>query len=113
MNVATDNLRDPSTLFFQYDKIRRSIIASYWLIIFLALPLWWNTTSIERLPLPSPNVYAQQERELRFPIKVALDPAFGNIAPSVESELRNVVQQARQGPALDISVGVGNEAGGF
>ncbi|THU93523.1 hypothetical protein K435DRAFT_670103 [Dendrothele bispora CBS 962.96] len=114
MNVApSDDLRDPSSLYFQYDKVRRSIIASYWLVFFLALPLWWNTTSIERLPLPSSNVHAQHGRELRLPVKIALDPAFGSIASSVESELRNVIQQKHQTPPLDVSIFVGNEQGGW
>ncbi|KAF5368925.1 hypothetical protein D9758_002882 [Tetrapyrgos nigripes] len=113
MNVAnaSDDLRDPSTLFFQYDKIRRSIIASYWLVLFLALPLWWKTTSIERLPLPSSHVYAQQDRELRFPVSIALDSAFESVSSSVENELWKVMQesQSRYGPPLDIDVFVGKE----
>jgi hypothetical protein len=36
---------------FQSNGTRRSIIASYWAVILLTLPLWWYTTSIERLPL--------------------------------------------------------------
>lgn len=62
-------LRD---LFFQRDATRRSIIASYWLVIILALPLWWYTTTIHRLSLPSSRVEAIARNELLIPISICL-----------------------------------------
>ncbi|KAL6306302.1 phosphatidylinositol-glycan biosynthesis class S protein-domain-containing protein [Sparassis latifolia] len=67
-----DNLK-PSQLVFQSVFTRRCIIASYWLVVLLALPLWWTTTSIDRLSLPASRVVAQQSRELVFPVDVQLD----------------------------------------
>ncbi|EDR08213.1 uncharacterized protein LACBIDRAFT_297633 [Laccaria bicolor S238N-H82] len=64
-----DPLRD---LFFQRDATRRSIIASYWLVIILALPLWWHTTTIHRLSLPSSRVEAIAHNELLIPINICL-----------------------------------------
>lgn len=41
---------------FQSHDIKLRIVSSYWLIIILGLPLWWITTSIERLALPVERV---------------------------------------------------------
>lgn len=40
----------------QSDTTRRSIIAAYWIVIALCLPIWWNLTSIERLSLPKTRI---------------------------------------------------------
>ncbi|KAJ7512620.1 phosphatidylinositol-glycan biosynthesis class S protein-domain-containing protein [Mycena galericulata] len=66
-------LRDPSTLFYQSDYIRRLIIASYWVVIVVAIPLWWHTTSIERLSLPTSRVHSQAGNRLRFPVHIKLE----------------------------------------
>lgn len=66
-------LRDPSKLFYQKDTTRRYIISAYWLIIVLAIPLWWSTTSIERLSLPSNRVTSQARSHLRIPIRLNID----------------------------------------
>ena len=55
---------DPSQLSFEQPRTRRYIIASYWLVVLLAIPLWWKTTSIDRLSLPASRVYAQRKREV-------------------------------------------------
>ena len=55
---------DPSTLYFERPQVRRLIIASYWLVILLAVPLWWKTTSIDRLSLPASRVHAEQQRKV-------------------------------------------------
>ena len=67
------SLRDPKKLFFQSDWIRRSIIAAYWAVILLALPIWWYTTSIERLALPTRRVHQVAENRLELPITVCVD----------------------------------------
>ena len=64
--------RDPSKLFYQSDNIRRSIIIAYWSVIILAVPLWWYTTSIERLSLPSHHVHQQAENHLQLPVRICL-----------------------------------------
>ncbi|KII84281.1 hypothetical protein PLICRDRAFT_46135 [Plicaturopsis crispa FD-325 SS-3] len=86
--AAVEGTPDPRVskvvkLSFESDGIRRAIIASYWLVVFLALPLWWNTTSIERLSLPTSRVLAQTDNELRFPVRVQLDTASLNIDETV------------------------------
>lgn len=44
------------TILFQSPKITLRVVASYWLVFILGLPLWWITTSIERLALPVERV---------------------------------------------------------
>ncbi|KAK1226222.1 GPI transamidase component [Marasmius sp. AFHP31] len=103
-----DGLRDPTTIFFQYVGVRRSIIASYWMVIFLALPLWWNTTSIERLSLPSSEVYAQADahRQFQLPIRIALDPTFASRDSSLSATLQSYLQAAVGNTALQVQVDV-------
>ena len=55
---------DPAQLCFEQTRTRRYIIASYWLVILLAIPLWWKTTSIDRLSLPASRVHAERKREV-------------------------------------------------
>ncbi|KAF9261717.1 hypothetical protein L218DRAFT_905202 [Marasmius fiardii PR-910] len=102
-----DGLRNPSTLFFQSDYIRRSIIASYWVVIILAVPLWWQTTSIERLSLPSSEVYAQADanRGFQLPVRIALDSTFTPKNSSLVLELQRWLKSvAGDTSALDIQV---------
>ena len=40
----------------QSDTTRRAIIAAYWIVVALCLPIWWNLTSIERLSLPKTRI---------------------------------------------------------
>ena len=56
----------PAKLVFESVWNRRRIIASYWVVILVALPLWWKTTSIERLGLPASRVKTLDEKEVRF-----------------------------------------------
>lgn len=42
----------PAEAPFQSEKVRRTIIASTWIVILLVLPIWWATASLQRLPLP-------------------------------------------------------------
>jgi phosphatidylinositol glycan class S len=85
--MAAQPPKDPATVFHQNDYLRRSIIASYCLVVFLALPLWWNTTSIERLALPVHRVSLHAENDLRLPVYIHVEKH--------ERELQNL---------LDISV---------
>lgn len=72
-----------AALAFESPLTRRSIIASYFLVILLALPLWWNTTSIERQALPISRVSAQTGRELLFPVHVAVNTSASDINAGV------------------------------
>ncbi|KAI9065234.1 hypothetical protein FKP32DRAFT_1647900 [Trametes sanguinea] len=65
-----NQLNDPAQLCFENVRTRRLIIASYWVVVLLAIPLWWKTTSIERLSLPTSRVHAQRSKELYFPVNV-------------------------------------------
>lgn len=62
MNIAPR--RHLSELAFESVQTRRLIIASYWVVILLAIPLWWQSTSIPRLALPRKRVEAQQDTEV-------------------------------------------------
>jgi GPI-anchor transamidase subunit S len=44
------------------------ILVSYLVLVILALPLWWSTTSIERLSLPVSRVDALGGKEVCFSV---------------------------------------------
>jgi hypothetical protein len=69
----SSSLKDPSKLSFELTRTRRLILGSYWAVILLALPLWWYTTSIQRLSLPSSRVLNLFEKHLRFQLYLQLD----------------------------------------
>ncbi|KNZ51356.1 uncharacterized protein VP01_3989g1 [Puccinia sorghi] len=55
------------------DRVRSQIVASFWIVIILSLPVWWNTTKIERRTLPRSEVEAWDRLKpcpIRFPIKL-------------------------------------------
>ena len=52
---------------FQSDKTRRQILLSYWIVVLLAVPLWWSTTSIARLPLPEERVRSLRDKKVSLP----------------------------------------------
>lgn len=55
---------NPAQLCFESVQTRRYIISSYWLVVLLAIPLWWQTTSIDRLALPASRVQAERQQEV-------------------------------------------------
>jgi len=73
MDSSPTTLRDPGTLFYQKDVVRRSIISAYWAVIILSLPLWWYATSIERLTLPSRRVQQLAQQNLTLPVTVCIE----------------------------------------
>lgn len=81
------SLRDPSAIFYQNDGLRRSIIIAYWVVIVLALPLWWSTTSIQRLSLPSSRVQEQTQRRLQLPIAICIESNNSRFVDGVKSAL--------------------------
>lgn len=77
-------LKDPSSVSFQSSPTRRLVLASYWVLILLAVPLWWQTTSIERLALPT----ARPALPLRFPVDVHLSGVSLHEIDELQQELR-------------------------
>ena len=55
VGTGVDELVIPQ-LHHQSETTRRSIIAAYWIVVVLCLPIWWNLTSIERLSLPKTRI---------------------------------------------------------
>jgi len=110
-----DPPRDPSKFTFQAANTRRSIIAAYWVIIILAAPLWWSTTSIQRLPLPSDRIFSQAKRGLRLPVHIQLedDGSRSEItsSPSFAAEVQSILDnRARDAPrrweGVDVTISV-------
>ncbi|KIY74019.1 hypothetical protein CYLTODRAFT_416297 [Cylindrobasidium torrendii FP15055 ss-10] len=87
------SLLDPSLLFFQQDRVRRTIIAAYWAVILLATPLWWNITSIERLPLPAGRVHTETQRALTLPATIQLEPGLVDSKPHIINELQSLLDK--------------------
>ncbi|KAI0806266.1 phosphatidylinositol-glycan biosynthesis class S protein-domain-containing protein [Irpex lacteus] len=73
---------DLSKLFFQSSTTRRRIIASYWVVIILAIPIWWRITSIDRLSLPESRVSALDAQYLKLPLRVGVS----STVPSISSQ---------------------------
>lgn len=66
MSTVHTKLKDFGIVFFERTKLRQSILFSYWAIVFLGVPLWWATTSIERLPLPAAHFELQSGSKVRY-----------------------------------------------
>jgi len=94
-------------IFFQSRKTRWSILAAYWAVILLALPLWWTTTSIQRLSLPTSRVEDLARKDLRFPVDIVLDSSTGVDTKALSVKLRSLIN-ARLSPdvkaRLDVHV---------
>ncbi|KAJ6473588.1 phosphatidylinositol-glycan biosynthesis class S protein-domain-containing protein [Mycena vitilis] len=99
-------LRDPSRLFYQSDFNRRLIIASYWVVIIAAIPLWWHITSIERLSLPNARVHSQAENHLRFPVHIKLENVPDvSLSASLQQLLHDRVRKSPEAwKGLDVKV---------
>lgn len=99
------SLRDPAKLFYQTDRTRRSIVIAYWSIIILAIPLWWYTTSIERLSLPSHHVHQQAKNHLQLPVRICLQTVDEHLSDSVRTSFDSIISHEPQrwrGLAVDI-----------
>jgi len=72
-----------STLFYQSSTIKRSVIASYWTVILFSIPLWWYTTSIQRLTLPRSRIYFHAQRQLRVPVDICIED--NNVAHKIQN----------------------------
>ncbi|KAF9234268.1 phosphatidylinositol-glycan biosynthesis class S protein-domain-containing protein [Melanogaster broomeanus] len=109
--TADHGLKEPQKLSFETARTRRLILASYWTIIILALPFWWNLTSIERIALPSNRVRTQLDRKPVFPVNVQLDASsFQETGPTLARALNEILVRTSQASLtwrnLDIRVGV-------
>ncbi|KAL1665216.1 phosphatidylinositol-glycan biosynthesis class S protein-domain-containing protein [Schizophyllum commune] len=92
-------LKDPSKIHYQANHVRRLIIASYWLVIVLALPLWWRTTSIERLRLPQGRIGSLGDKSLRFDIGLYAED--GRVRDALE---RPAFKERLAGEGVDVRV---------
>ena len=90
-------LPDDERIFFQSRRVRWSILVAYWAVILLALPLWWTTTSIQRLSLPTSRVEDLVQKNLRFPLDIALDSSSGADTKALSPKLQNLIN-ARLSP---------------
>ncbi|EIW78395.1 hypothetical protein CONPUDRAFT_167417 [Coniophora puteana RWD-64-598 SS2] len=89
----TSKVKDPSRLTYENVQTRWFVLSSYWIVIILALPFWWRTTSIERLSLPSHRIRAQVEERPRLAVTLALDrSSFGTQVDSVASEVNGLLE---------------------
>ncbi|KIL00321.1 hypothetical protein PAXRUDRAFT_29893 [Paxillus rubicundulus Ve08.2h10] len=114
--TTNHGLKEPQKLCFETARTRRLVLGSYWTIIILAFPFWWNLTSIERIALPSYRVRAQLDRKPVFPVSVRLDASsFQGSAPTLGRALHEILAQTAQASPrwrnLDIQVGVSEHAG--
>ena len=82
---------DDKRIFFQSKKVRWSILAAYWAVILLALPLWWTTTSIQRLSLPTSRVDDLSRKSLRFPVDIVLDSSTGVDTKALSTKLQSLI----------------------
>jgi phosphatidylinositol glycan class S len=86
--------KDPQKLSFERDWIRRTVLASYWIVIILALPFWWHLTSIERLALPTSQVRSQVQSNIVFPITVRFDASISQQNPSLNSQVQTLLRDS-------------------
>ncbi|KAH9061068.1 phosphatidylinositol-glycan biosynthesis class S protein-domain-containing protein [Lactarius vividus] len=95
--MSGHSLKDPSTLLFQKPWIRRWIFGSYLALVLLGLPLWWRTTSIERLSLPTLRIDSLGGKELHLPISVAVDAAStGTLSDNLVHRLRSTFESRKE-----------------
>lgn len=102
MDSLPPGLRNPKDLFFQQDGIRRAIIAAYWTVILLAIPLWWHTTSIERLPLPDARVSQQVNKPVSIPVQICIEGANEGLVSRIQMGVRGSVPVRWKGLEVEI-----------
>ncbi|KAI0828705.1 phosphatidylinositol-glycan biosynthesis class S protein [Trametes gibbosa] len=104
---------DPALLCFESSRTRRLIIASYWAVVLLAVPLWWKSTSIERLSLPTSRVHAQRSRELSYAAEVQVQTTSAFEVQSLVKKIQDAPQldrSALQASALNVQLGIGGNS---
>ncbi|KDQ07435.1 hypothetical protein BOTBODRAFT_180713 [Botryobasidium botryosum FD-172 SS1] len=89
------------TSHLQSDRTRRLTVASHWIVILLAIPLWWSVTNIERLSLPRSRVARIANKQLRSTINILVDE--GDLRRDLEAEFEVRAQNFPQlGNHLDL-----------
>jgi phosphatidylinositol glycan class S len=92
MNSPRAAIQTPA-LYNQSASTRRLILASFWLVIIIAIPLWWSATSIERLSLPSSLVLSEADKQLEFPISINVDASLVGRDSGIVSKLRRLIER--------------------
>jgi phosphatidylinositol glycan class S len=92
--LSSSGLKDPRKISFERDWVRRAVLASYWVVIFLAFPFWWYLTSIERLALPTSQVRTQVQNNIVFPIAVHFDASISHHNPTVVSQVDTLLRDS-------------------
>ncbi|TFK73499.1 hypothetical protein BDN72DRAFT_834629 [Pluteus cervinus] len=87
------NPREPSKLFFESENVRRIILFAYWAVIIAATPLWWYTTSIERLSLPTSRVRSQAGNQLKITVPIHLHTGDSELAGGLRKELLQITAE--------------------
>ena len=108
-NTIPPGLRNPADIFFQKDGVRRAIVAAFWTVIILAIPLWWHTTSIERLPLPDARVSNQVSKSVSIPVRVCVEGASDGLVSRVQAGVTWKVPARWKG--LEVTI-AGGQCGG-
>ena len=98
------SLKEPAKLFYQKDTTRRAIVIAYWSVIILAIPLWWYTTSIERLSLPSHHVHQQAKNQLQLPVRICLQDVGEHLYGRVQSIADNISLEPQRWRGLTVDV---------
>ncbi|KAH9171332.1 phosphatidylinositol-glycan biosynthesis class S protein-domain-containing protein [Lactarius sanguifluus] len=95
--MSGHSLKDPSALLFQKQWIRRWIFGSYVALVLLGLPLWWRTTSIERLSLPTLRIDSLGGKEAAPPDTYSVSLSEDARFPIIQNKHLSVpIHQARR-----------------
>ncbi|TDL18765.1 hypothetical protein BD410DRAFT_774718 [Rickenella mellea] len=94
---------------FQSESIRRRVLTSYWIVVLLALPLWWYSTSIQRLSLPNSRVHAQESKQLVFSADIGVTVEGLNfdaqqLVRNVGDNLKDVIRSRELGYVFDVKL---------
>ncbi|KAF8524289.1 phosphatidylinositol-glycan biosynthesis class S protein-domain-containing protein [Hysterangium stoloniferum] len=112
MTVDSVDLKVPQVT-FQSSTLKFRIILSYWIVILLGLPLWWFTTSIDRLALPVDRVLSiSATSELQFPLEVVVDAE--SAAEGTVKRIQSAIEHDKhksEAPWLGMNVQVHEKAG--
>lgn len=84
---------------FQSTSIRRAIIFSFWAVILIGTPLWYQTTKIYRaaLPLQQMSNWGPRVKEFKLPLNFELISTSVNVKPYAE-KLNEGFKMLKNGP---------------
>lgn len=99
------SLRHPASLSSQTVPLRRAIVLAYCTVIILALPVWWYTTSIQRLSLPSSRVLQLAQSHLELPISICVETSDSGLTDSIRRALsRHISRDSGRWKGLVVDV---------